>query len=328
VFSISEESGKDVVFEAALSDFVLEEMTPEEQDRFAYVFSANAIPPPNTEYGVHSKNRRLYPPSAVDETYDRTHMFLQEGGVATIYTSHTAAMPAAARLPVGKVLDVSRAGAAVKVRGGIVDTTEGQDAIKLLEAEVLGTISLRTHEWESHMEEIGDLGRLEVIDWCVIQGVDFTSSPGLPGTQVHKEEQEDKTMELKELTLEELNSQRPDLVEELLAGHTAEPTFETPPDVALELAILQAASAGMASVVASKLRDKVEAIEDIAEHVEAARTEAIQEVYRGRQTEAKPAKMKGVATPAADLPPREEKPEQQELTETQQEILAGLGATA
>lgn len=320
-YSVIEDTGNGAIFEATLSGFMMEEATIEEKGKFAFVFSANAIPKANTEHGVYSRNRRLYPPDAVDETYDRTQEFLLEGGVATIYTSHTAAMPAAARLPVGKVLEIGRAGTAVKVRGGIVDTVEGQDAVKLLDAGVLSTVSLRTHRWESHMEEVGELGNIEVMDWCVIQGVDFTSAPGLPDTQVKKEE---VTMDLKDLTLEELNSQRPDLVEELLAGHEAEPTFQTPPEDVLELAILQAASTGIASVVAAKLRAVAKTVEEIEPNVEQARKDAVQEVFRGREASREPQAPKGESTPAAEVPP---KVEDEPLSDTKQEIITNLGGT-
>jgi hypothetical protein len=316
--SIEEEARDSILFEGQLEDFKVEEATAVEREKFALVFSGNVIPKPNTEHGVWSVNQRLYTTEAVDESYQRSLAYLEDGGVATVYTSHAAASHHMGRLPVGRVLGYSHDEAALRFRGGIVGTAEGNDAIKLLEAGVLGTVSLRAYEWESHHEEVDDLGECEVVDWCIIKGIDFATSPGLPGTQVKKEEEE-REMKLSELTLEELQKERPDLVAELVA-EAAPPPPDPEPDEAYELAILQAANSGLASVVATQIRERAKTIEEIPAVLAEARQAAIAVVYAQRQA-GKPDNLRGAGTPAPPPPP----PAEDELTDTEKAIIEGAG---
>ncbi len=317
---LTEDTDEAVLFEGQIGDFIVEEATAEEKEKFALVFSGNVIPRPDTEYGVQSVNNRLYPAEAIAESYKRSLDYIKEGGVATVYTSHAAASYSAGRLPIGRVLDYSHEGGALRFRGGIVETAEGADAMKLLEAGVLGTVSLRSYDWESHTEEVDGLGKMEVIDWCVIKGIDFATSPGLPGTQVTKEEQAMK-LDLSELTLEQLQEERPDLVTELVAGIEPEPQ---PVDEAerFERAVLEAACTGMASVVAAEIRERAEGIDQIPEVLAEARQAAISRVYAGRHGGGEPENLKGEGTPPE--PPEEE---EEDLSDTQKSIVENAGGT-
>lgn len=322
---MDEESAGRILYEGELRDYVVEDATQAERDKFSLVFSGTVIPKPNTEHGVWSLNKRLYPPQSVDETYDRSTQFIDEGGVATVFTSHAAASDHTGRLPIGKVLSYSRDDGAVRFRGGIVDTAEGADAIKLLEAGVLGTVSLRSYDWESHKEEVKELGPCEVVDWCVICGIDFATAPGLPGTKVKKEEVE---MDLNKLTLEELREQRPDLIAELVAEApaTEEETNEQEPneEAKLRLAVLEASCTGISSVVARMLSEKVKSVDDIEGVLEEVRRAAIQEVYGTvRKTDA--TNLRGKS--GDDETKKEPVTEDVELSDMQKQVVEAAGGT-
>jgi hypothetical protein len=223
-------------------------------------------------------------------------------------------------------------GGAMKFRGGVAPTTDGHDLRSLIESNILERVSLRTHEWKSKYEEVGDLGHVEVMEWFVLNGIDFTEVPGLAGTKIVKEGQEETEMDFKELTLAQLQEARPDLIAEIVEGAAPEPTveFQTPPEVALEVLMLKAANSGGGSLVLEYLQEHVKEEDDLTDEVlQEAREHAAKTLY-GRHNPAPPSNLKGDATPAP--PPEEEKEEKKDekaLTESQREmvILAGGSLT-
>lgn len=305
-----------VMLEHEAIDYMVEEATPEEKERFDLVFSAAVIPAPRSKKGVWSKNNRLYPPKAVDETFSRSKRFLAGGGVVSVFANHASSW--STKLPVGAVTEFYRDGKAIRFRAGIVGTTEGQDVIRLLNAGVLKTVSLRSHDWDSEWDDVdGREGKVEVIKHATIHGIDFAIYPGLSGTTVKKEDQE---MDLKELTLAELQEARPDLITEILEAQAPEPEVVevTPAEVTLQLAIAEASNTGMGSLVAKYLEEHCKAPEDIPEHIEAARTHALSELYAGRRPAASNNKGQSGEPPE---PEGEDEDTDDELSEEQQEMV-------
>jgi hypothetical protein len=162
------------------------------------------------------------------------------------------------------------------------------------------------------MEEVGDLGRCEVITSGTIHGVDFAEFPGLPDTRIRQEEVE---MDIKSVTLEELRTERPELIAELVG---AIPPAQPVPDPAkeLRLAVLEAACSGVASVVAAYLTEHVKTVEEIPGAIEDARKAALEHLTRPVQA----INLRGDGGPA---PVPAAVPDQ--LTDAQHDMIAAAG---
>lgn len=322
---VTESGGKDdVLIESCRGGLVVEEAKAD--SGFAFMVSGTVVPSPNNKHGSYSKNRRLYPGNCIRESYHKSLEFMAED-TSTVHVSHTSYVEG--RLPVGKVVELGLEDGALTFRAGIAPTAEGVDLKHLVETGVLDKVSLRTREWKSRWEEVGDLGRVEVVDWFILHGVDFTEVPGLGDTKVVKEEfkTEEETMDWGSVTLADLQEQRPDLVAELLENVEREEIIKevVPAGVARKLEILEASNTGVGSLVAKHLLENLGDDEELTEEaLQEARDQAMKTLYE-HHTPAPPANAKGESVPADQAKPPE--PASSNLSESQRAMLAAAGGT-
>jgi hypothetical protein len=177
-----------------------------------------------------SANDRYYSARFNDRCMEATNAFMAGGGTVTIYSRHGRAMAAVGQLetalPIGKVFaPFWREGREVFYKGFIVPTTEGKDTKALILAAVLMGTSIRAYNCQSRLQRMN--GRtVEVMEEAVIAGIDLTDEPGIHGAGIRQileeapkleEIEQEEDMDLKELTIEALQTGRPDLVKEIQA---------------------------------------------------------------------------------------------------------------
>jgi len=178
--------------------------------------------------GAISSNRRLYTAEFNDRCMEATNKYMAEGGTVTIFSRHGNAvgrsgqMPTA--LPIGKVsAPLYRKESEIWYNGFIVDTTEGNDVIKLIKAEVMLATSIRAISYKSRMRRMNGQDVEELIEATIV-GIDTTDEAGIRGAGIREvleeapqfEEEED--MDYEKITMEELLEHRKDLLDEHAAA--------------------------------------------------------------------------------------------------------------
>ena len=232
---------------------------------------------------------RYYSPEFNDFCMSKTNAYMESGHIATVYNSHGSALGGFFTMstedPIGKLVEkLKRVGDEIHYRAHITPTDEGRNNIKLLYDGVRLETSVRIYEHASESCELLDKegkGTGEFIYNMTdgyIGGIDFCDEAGIPGAGVKrileskpawvlKEVEED--MDWKDVTLEELRDQRPDLLQEF-----AEPLVEKAKaqadQVLDEVQALKSANAGLATEVeklkndAAVLTEKVTFLEGTA----------------------------------------------------------------
>jgi len=170
-----------------------------------------------------SSNRRYYSGKFNDDCMEATNQYMAEGGTVTIFSRHGNAvgqsgqMPTA--LPIGKVTaPLYREGKEIWYEGKIIDTTEGEDVIKLIRGEVMLATSIRAAAYKSRMRRMNGADVEELIEATIV-GIDTTDEAGIRGAGIREvleeapqfEEEED--MDYEKLTMEELLEHRKDLLD-------------------------------------------------------------------------------------------------------------------
>jgi hypothetical protein len=178
---------------------------------------------------VRSANRRYYSKEFNNAAMKMTLAYMKNGGSVTVYSRHGKAyggiFGGGAGLPIGQVLEFFRKGNKIKYRAEVLPTSEGKDAIMLIQRGVNRQTSIRSLWFRSRLVKDEDSGEVteEMID-AIIQGVDLAEEAGIEGAGIDKileeapnlvrlEEVTDM-LTLEELTLEELGKERPDLLKE------------------------------------------------------------------------------------------------------------------
>ena len=180
---------------------------------------------------------RYYSPEFNDFCMSKTNAYMESGHIATVYNSHGSALGGFFTMstedPIGKLVEkLKRVGDEIHYKAHITPTDEGRNNIKLLYDGVRLETSVRIYEHVSESCELLDKegkGTGEFIYNMTdgyIGGIDFCDEAGIPGAGVKrileskpawvlKEVEED--MDWKDVTLEELKAQRPDLLQEYTA---------------------------------------------------------------------------------------------------------------
>jgi hypothetical protein len=180
---------------------------------------------------------RYYSPEFNDLCLSKTNAYMESGHIATVYNSHGSALGGffamSTENPIGKLVEkLRRVGDEIHYKAHITATDEGRNNIKLLYDGVRLETSVRIYEHASESCELLDTegkGTGEFIYNMTdgyIGGIDFCDEAGIPGAGVKrileskpawvlKEVEED--MDWKDVTLEELKAQRPDLLQEYTA---------------------------------------------------------------------------------------------------------------
>ena len=227
---------------------------------------------------VISSNDRYYSRGSNDAIMKATNTFMEAGGVVTVYSRHGKAMtnPITGQLPTGLPVGrlsrpLRRDGNKVKYEAVLVPTTDGRDAQIVVENSVVKGSSIRTTQYTSRPGKIGDRD-VDIMETAVIQGIDLADIAGIAGAGIDKvfEEapdlqertqngEEDDTMDWKDVTLEQLLKERPDLLTEHAKTLTALEGF--------------VASAAHEDALA-KLRDQVVSMTDALAEAKSTSTDA------------------------------------------------------
>ncbi|MBI3948029.1 MAG: hypothetical protein HY321_19085 [Armatimonadetes bacterium] len=184
--------------------------------------------------GALSRNGRYYPPEVVASAA------AQAGETPlTVYARHRDALEGAG-LPVGRVDRLYLDGRELKYEARLAPTRLGRDLQALIEGGFVVGASIRAFPYSSRRARWGDR-EVEWIDSLTLRGIDFTDDPGVPeaaGFTILEAgpvpigsvpapapgsaagHGKDLSMDLKDLTLDSLRAQRPDLVD-AIAGEGA-----------------------------------------------------------------------------------------------------------
>jgi len=271
-----------------------------------------------------SENGRFYSKEFNDKVAASTEKWMEEGNVTTIFSRHGKAVgnPMLGQLPtglpIGKVDKVYRDGNKIKYEGTIAPTTEGRDVMVLIESDVMRPTSIRCKPpVKSHMAKIGDR-HVEVMEDAIINGIDFAERAGVSGAGIESVLEEapqfeklEEKMDWSKITLEELQANRNDLIEEIKQNEqatflqvkteldskvsTLEEQLATATQVVesagksdesltaelqatkLQLAIAKAAHLGVSNQLATKLEEVVKEESDIATELPKLRALVIEE---------------------------------------------------
>jgi len=225
-----------------------------------------------------SGNGRFYPVSFIDESIKRTLDWHSKGHVTTIHSSHASAFEG--KLPVGKALVLEHADGAMKFVGQISKTTEGSDMARLVKDNVISRVSIRSSQFDyttEKMETADGKQPIDVMQWAVIEGIDFCERPGITGAGITRIlesaptwAQKENDMEWSEITLESLRENRGDLLEGYLTEHLG--AFLTERDGLKEALVSKEAEIAEQAAKVLEL-DKTEEINALTEKVSALTAE-------------------------------------------------------
>ena len=201
-----------------------------------------------------SSNDRYYSKMFNDKCMEATNAYMASGGVVTVYSRHGKAMGSPlgglpVDLPVGKVTaPLYREGAEIWYSAFIAPTTEGKDVAVLVRSGVMVATSIRATDYESRMRKLNGHPVEEMLA-AVIAGIDLADEAGIRGAGIREileaapqftdmEEGEKEDMEIKDLTLEQLQAERSDLIDALKAS-VLEPVTVQLEDAKTKLAALE-----------------------------------------------------------------------------------------
>jgi len=290
---------------------------------------------------------RFYGSKFCDLCMENTNAYMDLGHTVTVYNKHGSAygegffgMPT--KNPVGKVTKhFWREGENILYAAFISPTSEGKDLIQLYYDGIVKETSVRMNEVVSFTQalegeddngEKETTGYLEVMMNAKIIGVDFCDQAGIIGAGVYKpenlildfdKESEETDMDFKELTLEMLESNAKELLDEYLAKNLdaakvqidalkaeVEALKAAAPDSALtekvaelsgllnganskvtgmefDLAVEKASQMGLSSTIAEVLREEASTVEEIAEKLPGIKDRAMATYLASFGTEVK-----------------------------------------
>ena len=168
-----------------------------------------------------SGNGRFYPSEFIDASIVKTEDWLAQGHITTIHRSHEAWMKG--DLPIGKAMNLRHEGNKMVFDAQISATRDGSDMMVLVEDEVMARMSMRSTQSEGEYMPIEGAERdIIMMEWAVIEGIDFCERPGITGAGITKilesaPIKKETNMEWNEITLEDVRTERPDLLEGYLA---------------------------------------------------------------------------------------------------------------
>jgi len=309
---------------------------------------------------VVSSHRRFYPPTANNTIMELSNeRARQPNKVMTIFSRHGKASGSffspPMGIPIGSIEgDLFRSGDRIRYNGRILPTTEGKDMQVLVREGVMRATSIRMRDFKARVRKL-DGKEVEEVLSAVIIGIDFAEDAGIAGAGVDRileeapqwdEPTEEGEMEWKEVTLEQLQEERKDLLDAYtvnlvaalnariteLEGKAAEQegsvTKEqhqtaidekdtTIAQLTLELGIEKAAQIGVGEVIAAKLREKgVKSAGEIEQVLPAIRSEALAKFLKDVSGE-QPTSQRGEVRTDED----DDKEKGTEATEEQKQIL-------
>jgi len=246
---------------------------------------------------------------------EATNLYLAAGGVVTVYSRHAKAAGEsgtaayAIGLPVGRITKpLWRKGEEILYEAMISSTAEGTDVMTLIRDKVLLGTSLRASRYSSRMRALEDSTVVEEMVSAVIVGIDLCDRAGIEGAGIRRvleeapqwmnADEEDDTMEFKDLTLESLVENRQDLLDAhttpLLEAKSAEMAVLADANAVLKkqladadapspdtnrLAVLEACNCGLSKIMSEKLTVMgVGTAEAIAPVLESVRAASLQEL--------------------------------------------------
>lgn len=180
-----------------------------------------------------SANNWFYGESMIDESIRRTQEWQEAGNVTTIYSTHGQALGSFLSMPIhspiGKIPKLYRERGEMRYEAQISPTEEGKDMMTLIEDKVVVHTSIRSSIFEAEpvtMSVDGEEREVMEVKWAIITGIDFCDQPGVAGAGIVKVMESaptithvEDTMELKDVTLEMLREERPDLLNSLVVEH-------------------------------------------------------------------------------------------------------------
>jgi hypothetical protein len=280
---------------------------------------------------VMSSNKRYYSAEFNDRALGMTEAFLAQGGTVTMFSRHGEAVGTLfgppTGLPIGKVPRLWREGNKILYEAEVYPTSKGSDAIMLLQKGAMRDTSVRSLWFRSRLVKDDDGNIYEEMVDAIIQGIDLAEEAGIAGagidtfleeapslvelSELTEEVQSMKEL-LKELTLEELTEQRPDLVQEIAASikesleeAVLDPDEALPvlqeenqtlkgekedlegqvADLTLKLAVQEAAQIGAGKAIAKALGEEVEAVDQIEEKLSGIKKQVLDEYLASASSE-------------------------------------------
>ena len=133
------------------------------------------------EDGAISLNRRGYPAESVDRLIQSAQIQLSDPDAPplTSYLSHEDADMGVIRNLVGRITGAGREGAQAFALIDIPDTQAGRDLVTLTRNRYLRTVSLRAANAEMYVDKSSSVPLVGGANLS-LEGIDFTTSPGLP----------------------------------------------------------------------------------------------------------------------------------------------------
>lgn len=187
-------------------------------------------------FNTLSANHWFYGENMVRDSVERTNRWIAEGNICTMYATHGKALGSMFSLPtespIGKYTEFFIEDDKMMYRGQISPTEEGKNIMTLIEDGVIIHTSIRSNMFEAEPVTMSINGEeIEVLEvkQAIINGVDFCDQPGVAGAGITKIFESAPTfvthsednMELKDLTLEALRAERPDLLNAAVVEHLA-----------------------------------------------------------------------------------------------------------
>lgn len=185
-------------------------------------------------FNTLSANSWFYGENMVRESVERTNRWIAEGNICTMYATHGKALGSMFSLPtespIGKYTEFFLEDDKMMYRGQISPTEEGKDIMTLIEDGVIIHTSIRSNMFEAEpvtMSINGEDVEVMAVQHAIINGVDFCDQPGVAGAGITKIFESAPTfvthsednMDMKELTLEALRQERPDLLNAAVVEH-------------------------------------------------------------------------------------------------------------
>jgi len=184
-------------------------------------------------FNTLSANDWFYGEQMVRESVTRTNEWIAANNVSTSYATHGQALGGFGSMPthkpLGKIESFFLEGDELRYRAMISPTEEGKDMMTLIEDGVVVHTSIRSSMFEAEPTKMsieGEERNVMNAKWAIINGVDFCDRPGVAGAGIIKVlesaptvVQTEDEMDIKELTLEALKSERRDLVDAAVVEH-------------------------------------------------------------------------------------------------------------
>ena len=237
-----------------------------------------------------SANGYYYSGPVNDRIMEETNSYIDTGGKATVYSRHEKAKYG---LPVGKVDKLERSNVKVYFEARIANTTEGKDVQVLITEGVLGPTSIRSTDFQTKPLRINGK-QVMAVERAILHGIDLVEQASIEGagiTEILSEgaviEEVQETMDWETVSLDDLRSNRPDLLKEVPA--TADWKAASLDDLQSERPdLLEEYDARKYDNVNKKIRGLEEALEKSNDQVKALTAEQAATIARAVEEARKP----------------------------------------